>query len=254
MSAAEGVRIRAFSSGAVREKAAQRGPRRYLAGGWAEDTLPVNFFLVEHERGLCLFDTGQSAAAAKPGYIPRWHPFMRLSRFELTASDEAGAQLRGLGHDPGDVRWVVLSHLHTDHVGVIEPFSNAEILVTRTEWDRFPGVAGRIRGYLPQHWPAGVEPRLVDFEDSPPVGPFAGSLDLAKDGTLLLVPLPLPGHTPGHMGLLVTGPAGSFLLAGDAAHSTREFAESHPRWHEFCREQPAVPLLAHDSDAATLVA
>lgn len=250
MSAADLVEVRCLSTGAVRGKRAQRGARRYLPGGWAEDTLPVNVFLIEHNSGLCLFDAGQSARAAKPGYMTRWHPFLRLARFELSNSDEAGAQLRALGHDPASVRWVVLSHLHTDHVGGIAPFSNTEILVSRTEWERFPGLGGRIRGYLPQHWPAGVEPRLVDL-DGPPVGPLAGSLDLAGDGSLLLVPL--PGHTPGQIGLLVKGRGGSFLLAGDAAHSMQEFAESHPRWDAFCRHQRVVPLLAHDLDAGMLL-
>jgi N-acyl homoserine lactone hydrolase len=246
VSAADGVRVHAFSSGAVREKATQRGPRRYFPGGWAEDTLPVKFFLIDHPAGLCLFDTGQTAAAAEPGYFPRWHPFLRLARFELEPSDEAGAQLSGLGHDPGSVRWVVLSHMHTDHVGGIEPFSNAEIVVARSEWDRFPGLGGRIRGYLPQHWPAGVEPSPVELH-GPPVGPFSGSLDLAGDGSLLLVPL--PGHTPGHIGLLVEAQDGSYLLGGDVAHSPQELAERHPELDAFCRRRQIVPLLCHDKEA-----
>jgi N-acyl homoserine lactone hydrolase len=247
VSAADLPAVRCITTGAVREKRAQRGPRRYLRGGWADETLPVHAFLVEHPDGLCLFDTGQTAAAAEPGYFPRWHPFLRLARFELEPSDEAGAQLRRLGHDPASVRWVVLSHMHTDHVGGIEPFSNAEIVVARSEWERFPGLGGRIRGYLPQHWPAGLEPGPVEL-DGPPLGPFSSSLDLAGDGRLLLVPL--PGHTPGHIGLLVEAQGASYLLGGDVAHSPRELAERHPELDEFCRRNQIVPLLCHDKEAA----
>jgi len=242
VSAAQPVEVRRLSTGAVRGKQADRGPRRYLPGGWAKETLPVNVFVIEHDYGLCVFDTGPSARAAEAGYISRWHPFLRLARFELGPSDEAGAQLHTLGHDPASVRWVILSHLHTDHVGGLEPFANAEILVARTEWKRFCGLAGRVRGYLPQHWPAGVEPTLVDL-DGPAVGPFTGSFDLACDGSLLLVPL--PGHTPGHIGLLARGRGGSYLLAGDAAHSTRELAGSDPDIEAFCRDNGVVPLFSH---------
>ena len=109
---------------------------RYVVDRWRAETLPVHAFLVEHPDGLLLFDTGQTARAAGPGYLPRWHPFLRLSRFELDPGDEVAAQLRRLGVAPGDVRWVVLSHLHTDHVGGLDEFRHGEVIVARVEWER----------------------------------------------------------------------------------------------------------------------
>ena len=180
----------------------------------------MSAFLVEHPGGHCLFDVGQTARAARPGYLPRWHPFLRLARFELTPSDEVAAQV-----DPATVRLVVLSHLHTDHVGGLAPFRSAAVFVSRTEWQRARGVGGRLRGYVPQHWPAGLEPQLVDF-DGPAVGPFAASHDLVGDGLLLLVPT--PGHTSGHLGMIVRDTRGGWFLAGDAelARSVAAFCES----------------------------
>ncbi len=114
------MRLECFSTGRVRSKRRERGLRRYLPGGWSDATLPVNAFVLEHTLGLCVFDTGQTAAASQPGYHQRWHPFLRVSRFELEPEDELPGQLRARGLDPGDVRWVVLSHLHTDHIGTVE--------------------------------------------------------------------------------------------------------------------------------------
>jgi glyoxylase-like metal-dependent hydrolase (beta-lactamase superfamily II) len=199
------VEIRCLTTGRVRGKR-RSGPLRYLPGGWSDETLPVHAFAVAHPEGVCLFDTGQSARASRAGYHPSWHPYLRLARFELEPEDEVAAQL-----DPHAVRWVVLSHLHTDHVGGLSAFAHAEVLVTRTEWERASGVSGRLRGYLPQHWPSGLVPRLVDFSGSP-AGPFLASYDIAGDRRLLMVPL--AGHTPGHAGLLVDGET---LLAGDAS-------------------------------------
>ena len=200
------MRIRCLTTGRVRGKRRARGPLRYLPGGWSDETLPVHAFAVDHPHGVCLFDTGQTARATQPRYHQWWHPFLWLARFELRPEDEVAAQL-----DPATVRWVVLSHLHTDHVGGVAAFANAEVLVSRVEWDRARGIRGRIRGYLPQHWPPGLAPSLVDFS-GPAAGPFVASHDVAGDGRLLMVPL--PGHTPGHSGLLVDGKT---LLAGDAS-------------------------------------
>ena len=233
-------------TGQVRAKAGRRGVRRYLVDEWRPEAMPVNVFLVEHDEGLCLFDAGQTARAAAPGWFPRWHPFFRLSRFELTPDDEVAPQLRSRGIEPEQVRRVVLSHLHTDHVGGLDPFRHAEVLVPRHEWELATGIGGRIRGYVPQHWPVGLEPTLVDF-DGASVGPFASSFDVAGDGRLLLVPT--PGHTQGHAALLVSDDESSWLLVGDMAHTAAELDQVAPAVAAWCRQEGVTVLAAHDPAA-----
>ena len=244
------VRIRCFSTGSVRRKRADRGVRRYLADDWSDETLPVNVFLVEHPDGVCLFDTGQTARATAPGYFPFWYPFFRLARFELTYEDEVAQQLGRLGHEVSDVRWIVLSHLHTDHVGGLSPFAGAEVLVSRTEWNDARGLGGRLRGYLPQYWPSSARVRLVDFGE-PPVGPFAGTHDVAGDGSLVLVPT--PGHTRGHVSLLVRDRSRSFLLGGDAAETADDLGRAAPVLADYCKRSDIVFLATHDARASELV-
>lgn len=213
--------------------------------------MPVNAFVVRHPEGICLFDAGQCAAAAEPGYFPAWHPFFRPSRFELRSEDETAAQLRRVGIAPQQVRWVVLSHMHTDHVGGVRAFTDAEVLVSDVEWGRAQGLGGRLRGYLPQYWPDGLHPRLVRFDDAP-VGPFASSFDLCGDGRLVLVPT--PGHTSGHIAMLVTLGRGRWLLCGDLVHTRSELVGIAPQIDRFCREHQIVVLATHDADADTLLA
>ena len=241
--------MRCIQTGSVRPKRGQRGVQRYIRDRWSDDVLPVNCFLVEGPGGLVLFDTGQSALAAEPGYLPRWHPFLRLSRFELRPADEVSRQIVDLGYSPADVRTVVLSHLHTDHIGGLPPFRSSEVVVTRLEWERATGIRGAIRGYLPQHWPQGLEPRLVEWEPVP-IGPFAESYSISPDGDLTLVPI--PGHTPGHAGLLVQADAGGTLLIGDAAHTAAEYLASAPAVEEWTLREHIIVLASHDADAAAL--
>jgi glyoxylase-like metal-dependent hydrolase (beta-lactamase superfamily II) len=245
------VRVDCLATGAVRSKAGRRGLRRYVVDEWADEALPVNVFLIFHPDGLCLFDAGQTARAASPGWFPRWHPFFRLSRFELGPEDEVAAQLRARGIEPGDVRRVVLSHLHTDHVGGLDAFSGAEVVVSRVEWDVASGLGGRVRGYVQQHWPPGLEPTLADF-DGAAVGPFAASHDVAGDGRLLLVPT--PGHTRGHAALLVRDDSRSWLLVGDLVHEAAELGRVAPEIAAWCDRERIGVLATHDPAAARLTA
>jgi glyoxylase-like metal-dependent hydrolase (beta-lactamase superfamily II) len=241
--------VRCIQTGIVRPKRGHRGVQRYIRDRWSDDALPVNCFLVELPGGLVLFDTGQSALAARPGYLPRWHPFLRLSRFELGPADEVSRQIVDLGYSPADVRTVVLSHLHTDHIGGLPAFRASEVVVTRLEWERATGFRGALRGYLPQHWPQGLEPLLVEFEAAA-IGPFAESHSLSPDGDLIMVPI--PGHTPGHAGLLVQDDAGSMLLIGDASHTAAEYLASAPAVEEWALRDHVTVLASHDAGAAAL--
>jgi glyoxylase-like metal-dependent hydrolase (beta-lactamase superfamily II) len=240
------VRLRTLTTGVVRQKAGGRGVRHYLADSWREDTMPVHAFLIDHPAGLVLFDTGQTARAASSDWFPAWHPFFRLSRFELASGDEVAPQLHALGIKPEDIRFVILSHLHTDHVGGLDPFSGSQVLVSQIEWRRATGLPGSIRGYLPQHWPHGLEPTLVSFSGEP-LGPFAGTHDIFGDGRLLMVPT--PGHTPGHASLLVRDLHSSWLLAGDQAHNAEELRLADPALAAWCEQEQVDIFPAHDPTA-----
>lgn len=241
--------VHCLTTGQVRTKQGERGARRYLPGGWRDEVMPVNVFLIEHVDGLCLFDTGQTADAVAPGYFPRWYPFFKLARFELDARDEAAAQLARHGVPPETVRWVVLSHLHTDHVGGLAAFSNAEVVVSEREWARARGIRGRLRGYLPQYWPTSLTPRVVEF-DAPGIGPFRSAYPLTDDGALELVPT--PGHTPGHMSMIVRTEGRELFLCGDLVERAAELDQTAPAIADWCRDSGVAVLATHDPDASSL--
>jgi N-acyl homoserine lactone hydrolase len=161
------VKIHAIQTGTVALTRAWRegvghGRRRLLNTivdrEWTEP-LPIYAFAIEHAEGVIVVDTGETARASQPGYFPRWHPGMRAFREHVEPAQEIGPQLEGLGIRPADVRWVVLTHLHTDHAGGLHHFPQNEILVTRTELEFGSGLRGRLRGYVANtHWPARFEP------------------------------------------------------------------------------------------------
>ena len=161
-----------------------------------------------------LVDSGASAAAKS---LPRWHPYFRNAvRFDIEPDEEAGPQLRAIGIGPNDVRRVVLTHLHIDHDGGLEAFPTSEILVSPGELARASGIAGRLRGYLPQRWPKHFDPKPLVL-DGGPYGPFPRSKRLTADGAIVAVAT--PGHTPDHLSVIVEDGDKAVFIAGDASYS-----------------------------------
>jgi glyoxylase-like metal-dependent hydrolase (beta-lactamase superfamily II) len=135
------------------------------------------------------------------------------------------AELAAAGTDPADVSTVVLTHMHTDHVGwavVGAPgrpyFRNARYLLQQAD-----------REAIEQHSPV-LEDRLI--------GPLlqSGQLRLVEGDTRLgkgIRVVATPGHTPGHQSVVVEGDDANILITGDLlVHAVQLVAPELPYAHE----------------------
>jgi N-acyl homoserine lactone hydrolase len=269
------MKIHAIQTGTVALTTAWRegvghGKRRLvntlLDRNWTEP-LPIYAFAIEHPEGVIVFDTGETARVSEPGYFPRWQPFFRFAvRERVEPDEEIGPGLERLGIRPSDVRWVVLSHLHTDHVGGLHHFPGNDIVVSRAEVDYAAGLRGRLRGYPNKRWPAWFDPTMVDLP-SVPFGPFPASLPLTEAGDVTLVPI--PGHSPGQLALVVEDDDHAVFLAADSAYTQDamlrgavdgvgpdEEAErlTHQRIRAYAAQTPTVYRPTHDPESAARLA
>lgn len=156
-----------------------------------------------------------------------------------------------------------MTHLHTDHAGGLQHFPDNEILVTRDELEFGSGLPGRLRGYVANtHWPAWFKPTVLELEPEP-FGPFPQSLRLTEAGDVTLVPV--PGHTPGQIGVVVEDGDHTVFLAGDSSYTQdlmlRGVADgvgadddaerlTHDRIRVYAAANPTVYLVAHDPETA----
>jgi N-acyl homoserine lactone hydrolase len=266
------MRVHAIQTGRVRIKASQivgrgHGLKRRLApvidSEWSA-WLPIFAYAIEHRDGVVLVDAGASAAVKS---LPRWHPYFRNAvRFDIEPEQEAGPQLQAIGIGSGDVRRVVLTHLHIDHDGGLKAFPRSEILVSPSELARASGIAGRLRGYLPQRWPKSFDPQPLAL-DGGPYGPFSRSKRLTADGAIFAVAT--PGHTPDHLSVIVEVGDKAVFIAGDASYSEatmlagaidgvsedeRRAAVTLAAIRAFASARPTIYLPAHDPDAARRLA
>jgi N-acyl homoserine lactone hydrolase len=185
---------------------------------------PINAYVIEHADGLVLFDTGQDrASVTDPGYFPGGLTrflYGRLARFHIAPQDTLVAKLAALGHEASDVQLAILSHLHEDHIGGIRYLPNAEFIVADAEWQAMERPRAELNGFLRRHIDLpGVRYRRIGFTptDDPVLAPFASAYDVMGDGSLIL--LPVSGHTPGSMALLVRRPdMAPLLMVGDLTY------------------------------------
>ena len=75
--------------------------------------VPTPSFLIEHPKGLVLFDTGCNPKILDDP-VAYWGPMAAAMPFEWNKSETLDKQIERVGYKPGDVKYVVLSHGHLD--------------------------------------------------------------------------------------------------------------------------------------------
>jgi glyoxylase-like metal-dependent hydrolase (beta-lactamase superfamily II) len=171
----------------------------------AEGKIPVghNCALVDSAGELIVIDTGygDDTHGGRTGHLLE----------ELARS----------GYRREQVRMVVNTHAHGDHISRNmladdEPaFPNARYFLGRADWDRFSGPGGHIH-HVGRHLRSLAGLGMLTLVD--------GALDLTPEVSLL----PTPGHTPGHMSVVVASRGEMAIFLGDLCHHPLHFA--HPDW------------------------
>ncbi len=217
-------------------------------GAWKPVRCHALCALLHHQReGWVLFDTGYSPhlmqATTRLPY--------RLYRWLLPAHsrpDQSGlAQIRGKGLALADIRHVVVSHFHPDHIGGLHDFRQARFVCDRAAWEQAStnkGLMALRRGLLPGLLPANFaqRARFCNPFNGPTLPGFGPTHDLFGDQSLLLVPL--PGHARGQVGLFAPqSPRGAVFLLADSVYLSRSVRENippHPITHLFVDDAQAV--------------
>ncbi len=194
---------------------------------------PATFVLLEHPtHGNMLLDTGYGFSFFRETSRWPYKLYRRITPTFLAKEELAVNQLKALGVKAEEIRFVLISHFHADHLGGLGDFPNATFVASEEAlaWIRgLKGLNALAKGFLPGMMPAEFGGRAISIEEIGtdklhPCPGFERGWDLWNDGSMLL--LPLPGHAPGQMGLRVvdeTGQAWFFVV--DAAWHKRTIEE-----------------------------
>lgn len=171
-------------------------------------TIPILMSLIDHPKGLVVVDTGLDT------HNPR-DPLL-----EVTPEQRIDTQMERVGYQPDDVRYVVLTHLHMDHMECMKLFPNATFVVRRAELRA---------AWWPEPYDGGYDfnvllgTRGFSYLQLPDYEP----VDLFLDGSVVC--FDTRGHTEGHQSVLVTLPkTGRVVLTGDAVQVAENFTARVP--------------------------
>ncbi|GAA2095642.1 N-acyl homoserine lactonase family protein [Actinomadura alba] len=167
------------------------------SGGPQPRVEPALAYLVQHDQGLILFDTGIGSADSETE--AHYRPQRRALQDALSAT----------GVSLADISLVVNCHLHFDHCGGNPLLAGTPILVQDVEL-----ATARQGDY--------TFAELVDFP---------GAVYEELRGETEVWPgvwiIPTPGHTQGHQSLVLRQPDGTVVLAGQAHDFASQFASDH---------------------------
>jgi glyoxylase-like metal-dependent hydrolase (beta-lactamase superfamily II) len=134
--------------------------------------------------------------------------------------------LAAAGFTPDQIDYVLCTHLHADHVGWntrlvggrwVPTFPKARYLFASQEWEHWR-VADLRANYTTDPY---YEDSLLPVMESGQAELVA--TDFAFDDTVRIEPW--PGHTPGHVCVVVQSQGASVILSGDIMHTALQCAE-----------------------------
>ncbi len=221
--------------------------------------VPVPAFLVEHpSAGLILVDTGFHPSVAVDPKENLGRAFTMLFKdIEMEAEQAVAAQLRAEGRVAADVNVVVMTHLHGDHASGMSEFPEATFVFSSAEWEAATD-GGQLDGYMGRQFDHAFDYRTLDFDgrgvDS--YSTFGRAFDLLGDGSVRLVFT--PGHTLGHLSVVLRTASREVLLAADAMFLERTLREKHlpariDDEHLFRRSLREIELYAREAPDSLIV-
>jgi len=169
--------------------------------------LPIYAWVIEHPDGVVVVDTGDTYSTKTTWLIQ--------SRRIVTPEQEIGAQLKMLGIGKKDIAKVVLTHIHSDHADGVKHFPDTPIWISQGEYKNLHSVAGKVLNRMTVELPTWFDPQPIPMKQER-FASFDAHYPLTQSGDVIAVPT--PGHTPGHISVIVISEGKHYFLAGDVTY------------------------------------
>ncbi len=226
------------------------------------------FALIKHpEKGYILFDTGYSERFFKATKKFPYQIYGAITKVTVNKKEEVIHQLKTIGITANEIKYIIISHFHADHIGGLKDFPEAQFICTKIGYKDVKGksgFSGLKKAFMPTLMPDDFENRcqFIEIETATNVHSDLGKMiDLFNDGTIKICAL--DGHALGMIGILVKTNERKVFLVSDAAwlksnfqdlklphpivklffNSWSDFKESLNRIHAFYKNNPKTLII-----------
>jgi glyoxylase-like metal-dependent hydrolase (beta-lactamase superfamily II) len=177
--------------------------------------------LIESADGLILIDSGLGLEDfVHPNWV-EWLAF-RLNGVTTTPDESPIQRIKALGLDPREVRDIVPTHLHFDHIGGAVDFPWATVHVWDVEYQAGLNPKGwkSIFGYIPERLDNQPNIKLYSLIGDRWFGLEA--IPVIRRADVEIWSVPLVGHSPGMCGIAIKTDTGWLWHCGDAYARTQQ--------------------------------
>ncbi|QBD77912.1 MBL fold metallo-hydrolase [Ktedonosporobacter rubrisoli] len=188
--------------------------------------------LLKHqEHGWMLWDTGYAPRMLEATQTLPFSLYRRATPLYIQPRLSVAAQLARWQLKPSDIRRIIISHFHADHLAGLRDFPQAELIASGNAYADVAtrrGINALRRAFIPALLPTDFAERatLLPEFNGPNLASLGPTYDLFCDGSLRLVSL--PGHARGQLGLLAQTQRGQLLFAADSCWLRRSIYECRP--------------------------
>ena len=223
--------------------------------------------ILHPEKGYILFDTGYSqrffeATKKFPNSI-----YASITKVVIKPADDVLNQLKNYGIDPSEIKHIIVSHFHGDHICGLLDFPEATFYCSSKALNHtltIPSFIAFSKGILKALLPENLKERTIQIDKNcvkVSDSIFEYKYDLFGDKSIFVYDL--PGHAAGQIGIQLETDKKNYFLIADASwyrksfeknilpnpivrlffHSWKDFKHSLEKIHLFYQKNPEVEIV-----------
>ena len=185
--------------------------------------------LIKHPKsGYILFDTGYSKEFYNAIKKFPYSIYGKITPVVTDEKDSIKSQLEKIGTKPDEIKYIIISHFHADHISGLKDFKNARFLCIENAYKKIKnknGFNALKEGFLPDLLPDNFDKRVEFIQNKKNIEkykPFNEVYDIFNDGSVFGVDL--SGHAKGQIGIIID----DTFFVSDACWYSKSYRENTP--------------------------